>query len=127
MALSKAELKTLYKQVVKEIIQEEKEVIAKKEQEKQDAYMEIINALTFHELLESEVDYENSNKETDDHFSLKLWSFPDDIHKHLQNKFEEPLKELNAQFEVLMNPVNSFIDEMRKKLVNKELDAYNLE
>jgi len=45
--------------------------------------MEIINVLTFHELLESEVDYENPNEDTDDYLSLKVWSFPDDIRKHL--------------------------------------------
>lgn len=123
MSLSKAEMKSFYKQVVKELLLEEKENERKKEQEKQDRYMEIINALTFHELLDSDVDYE---EEDNHHFSLKLWNFPDDIQEHLRLKFDDELCNLNSQFKALMVPVISFVDEWRKNLINKELDAYTL-
>jgi hypothetical protein len=126
MPLSKAEMKILYKSVVKEIILEEKENEKKNEQEKLDKYMEIINALTIHHLLDSDIDYENADEDTEGHINLKLWNFPDEIQEHLKEKFKEPLEALNKQFVELMEPVKEFVDDLRKKLVHKELDPYNM-
>ena len=123
MSLSKAEMKSFYKQVVKELLLEEKAIVEANEQEKKDKYMEIIDALSFQELLDSEVDYEEENG---CHFSLKLYNFPDDIQEHLRLKFDDALCNLNAHFKALMVPVISFVDEWRKNLINKELDGYTL-
>ena len=72
-------------------------------------YMEIIDALTFYELVDSSIEYEE-----DAYFSLKLWEFPDDIKKHLKNKFKDELQCLNNQFKLLINPVTEFVDENEK-------------
>lgn len=124
--LSKAEMKTIYKQVVKELLLEEQALVETKEQEKLDKYMEIINALTIHNLLDSDIDYENADEDAEGHISLKLWNFPDEIKEHLKEKFKEPLEALNKQFVELMEPVKEFVDDLRKKLVHKELDPYNM-
>src|SRR5690349_13546817 len=126
MSLSKAEMKSLYKSVVKEIISEEKENDRKIEQEKIEKYMEIINELSIYQLLDSDIDFENTDEEAEGHITLKLWNFPENIQDHLKEKFKDDLEALNRHFIILMEPVKEFVDGLRNSLVHKELDEFNL-
>lgn len=126
MSLSKAELKSMYKQVVKEIIQEEKEHLKKQEEEKHNQYIEIADEFTFYDLLETEIDYENQSEYTHSYINLNIWQFPNDIQDYINNQFKDELANLNNEFKLLMEPVNKFVDELKKKREYKEITEFNL-